>query len=191
MTCNFSTTSVTSETASKCVLFKAMSEYISFSTMTMSGIPQILLVGAVEDWKKIQAKCRKLKEMNIGLVIWLKHLMPIIDNIVETSVVLSGGTKLNTKLKYFWDSIYQFQSNSGGSAVSGWVKSLFPYDIDGKPNQELKWDYSDNEYGEWAHMSPGDFPASYSRAPMVWNYFGKKKKCGNVWWYIWGSTNKQ
>ncbi len=74
MTCNFNSTSVTSQTASKCVLFKAMSEYIDFSTMTMSGIPEIILVGSVQDWKKVQTKCKKLKEMKIGFINNIKPI---------------------------------------------------------------------------------------------------------------------
>ena len=167
MTCDFSTTSAITRTASKCVLFKAMSEYINFTTQTRSGIPSITLVGSVEDWKKLQAKCQQLKEMDIGLGFWLKYLLPIIDKIVESSIRLSKKEKLTKQLSSFWDSIYHFDSMSGGSHISGWIAQLFPYDIDSNKNRL-----------EYACMSPGDVPASYSRAPMKWQYFDKEIKCG-------------
>ena len=179
MTCDFSTSSIVTQTASKCVLFKAMGEYFKFTTMTLSGIPEIRLVGSLADWKKVQTKCQKLKQMNIGLDFWLQHLLPVIDNIVDTVTILSGDGELNERLHDFWDSIYHLQSQSGGDGVSGWVKTLFPYDIHQKKNPELDWELDkQREITMSIAMSPQDFPGSFSRAPMIWKYFDMEIKCG-------------
>eukprot|EP01083_Nonionella_stella_P205287 747691_1 len=184
ITSNFSTTTPTAKAASQCVLFKALSEYISFRTCTNSGIPNITLIGSVQDWKKIQNKCEQLKQMNIGLDFWLQHLVPIVENIVKTVVFLSQNKdKASEKeLIQFWDSIYSFNSESGGCTVSGWAKTLFPYlsEQDWRSgqtctvqNHELDW-----QKNRWANVSPGDFPATYSMCPMIWDYLGKSIKCG-------------
>ena len=172
MTCNFSTTSTVTQVASQCVLFKALSKYISFHTRTCSGIPEIHLIGEVSDWIKIQSKVTEIAEMDIDLDFWLKHLVPIVDNIVKTVQCLeeneneNASSFLDSKLISFWDSIYHYMSMSGGSFVSGWSNKLFPYKSDGKKNSRF------------GRLSPGDFPASYSRCAMKWEYFGQEIDCG-------------
>jgi hypothetical protein len=148
----------------------------------MSGIPEIRLIGSVSDWLKVQSKVQAMAKMDIELDFWLQYLVPIIENIVQTVRFLgeeqaqSSSAKLDSKLVAFWDSIYQFSNMSGGSCVSGWAKTLFPYTHDGKQNTELKWDYG--EEFNWPNMGPGDFPASYSRCPMKWDYFDQTIDCG-------------
>lgn len=176
MTCDFTTTTTATRTASKCVLFKAMSEYISFRTMTRSGIPSVSLVGTVADWQRVLTKCEAVKEMQIGLDWWLEEVIAVVANIVETVKLRADDAKkaLNEDLQQFWESVYHFQSMSGGEAISGWCKTLFPYvKEDQQRNNELKW-----QKGGWPHLSPGDFPATYCRAPMTWDYMGKQIKCG-------------
>eukprot|EP01084_Bolivina_argentea_P012505 23410_1 len=169
ITSKFSTTTPVSKAASQLVLFKALSEYISFRTMTRSGIPQVELIGTVEDWKAVQAKCVELQELKIDLDFWLEHVMPIVNNIVETVVFLSEneGKPLKDELTTFWNSIYSFHSSSGSETCSGWAKTLFPYLAEGEKNEELDW-----QKGGWSRVSPGDFPATYSMCPMKWDYCG-------------------
>eukprot|EP01083_Nonionella_stella_P141728 437248_1 len=177
ITSNFSTTTPTAKAASQCVLFKALSQYISFHTSTRSGIPNITLVGSVQDWKNVKNKCQQLEQLNIGLDFWLQHLMPIVDNIVQTVVFLSQNKDkaLTKELIAFWDSIYSFENQSGGAAVTGWAKTLFPYLYDHQivKNGELDW-----QKNGWPHVGPGDFPATYSMCPMKWDYLGKTINCG-------------
>merc|ERR1712130_657013 len=137
-------------------------------------------VGSLEDWKEVQSKCQAIAAMDIGLDFWLKHLMPIIQNIVDSVKTLKENDKndavtLNKELTMFWDSIYRFNSGSGGSVVNGWAKSLFPYLNKGQNNEELDWT---KQRMPWSGASPGDFPASFSRCPMKWSYLGKNIKCG-------------
>jgi hypothetical protein len=173
ITCNFSTSSLVTQTASQCVLFKALSKFINFRSTTCSGIPEIRLIGSLDDWVKIQLKLQQILKMDIGLKFWLDHLIPVVDNIVSSVQLLAQSKNFTAELSRFGESIYHYRSMSGGSAVTGWSKTLFPYLHDGKLNPELDW----NGNG-WASVSPGDFPASYSRCPMKWTYCGKDIQCG-------------
>eukprot|EP01084_Bolivina_argentea_P004157 7894_1 len=117
--------------------------------MTRICFPNIKLFGSVKYWKNIQLKCAEIKKLDIGLEFGLEHLIPVIDNIVKSVKILSKGKLLNQQLIEFWNSIYNFRSMSGGSAVTGWAKTLFPYiGSDNRQNGELDW-----KKGGWPHVS--------------------------------------
>lgn len=125
---NFSTTGVVERVASEILLLDAMQSYFEYELYTLCGIPKIKLEGTVDDWVELRDRTRKLTQF--GLQAWVN----LLDSILEEFISAARG-RVNKK---FWQSIYKFQSASGGTTISGWIITFFPYLKDlntGKANQ--------------------------------------------------------
>ena len=168
----FSTSTPTTTLAGQCVVFKVMSSFFSYRTLTMCGIPEIFLRGTVSDWYMLRKKVELLGQYNLDW--WIEQLRPICDEFVLLSKHLHEGTELTKKSLEFWSSIYHYNNLSGGPKVTGWILSLFPYvtdpKVDFKRNPLIEWETAHGFNG----MSPGSFPPGYTAAPMQWTYFGRE-----------------
>lgn len=114
---HFSTTTSKETTAFEIAFMDSFSKFFDYRIYTLCGIPEIKLQGTVEDYQKI---IQSLKNFNkIGLEKWANVLIPIFYTIISS---------LNGKENYkFWNSIYKYHSGSGGTHISGWITSFFPY----------------------------------------------------------------
>lgn len=85
----FSTSTPTTTLAGQCVVFKVMSSFFSYRTVTMCGIPEIFLRGTVSDWQRLRQKVELLRQYELDW--WIKHLVPICDEFVLLSRHLNEG----------------------------------------------------------------------------------------------------
>eukprot|EP01059_Diplonema_ambulator_P004619 TRINITY_DN1433_c0_g1_i2.p1 TRINITY_DN1433_c0_g1~~TRINITY_DN1433_c0_g1_i2.p1 ORF type:complete len:434 (+),score=105.68 TRINITY_DN1433_c0_g1_i2:643-1944(+) len=176
MIADFSTSTAEARTASQCVLFKAMSKYVDFDTMTLCGIPSVTLVGSVDDWHKLLEKCQRVQIKGLGPEAWCAAMVEVVEILVGTADALAGDAacELSEEQKLFFRSIYSYNSVSGGPRAADWIDALFAYcNYGGKwvQNKTLRWK---SFYG----LSPGCFPDSYSVAPMKWEVTGTTIECG-------------
>lgn len=178
--CNFDTSTPVTRVASQVGLFDILSCYISFSTMTMSGIPEVHLVGNMSDWEKLISKCQTLIDLGIGLEKWLESLKGVLHEIVQTATLLERGENLDDHetLQSFWRSIYHYENESGGPRASGWITAFFAY-IQTSSGFQSRTDY-DWQPRPFRGIKPGEFPVSHTSAPMSWNYLGKDIRCSMV-----------
>ncbi|KAF0519604.1 hypothetical protein F8M41_016603 [Gigaspora margarita] len=126
--CDFSTTTLCSLTASRIVLLDMVKAYFKYILSFMCGIPKITLEGTLEDWMKLQEKVNQLRKLNLELDFWLDRLEPVIWNLVATY-----RGEINED---FWSRIVKIDEefgSGGGTYISGWMISFFPYDSAGKP----------------------------------------------------------
>ncbi|RIB10449.1 hypothetical protein C2G38_2206107 [Gigaspora rosea] len=106
------------------------------------GIPKITLEGTLEDWMKLQEKVNQLRKLNLELDFWLDRLEPVIWNLVATY-----RGEINED---FWSRIVKigknFGSGGGGTYITGWMISFFPYDSAGEllKSYYLELDYIPN-----------------------------------------------
>ena len=168
----FSTSTPTTVMAGQCTVFKVLSSYFDYHTMTSCGIPEVFLKGTPHDWELLRKKVELLRAYDLDW--WMEHLEPICDEFVLLSYHLHEQEELSSASRRFWSSIYHYRSLSGGPAVTGWVLALFPYlTSKQKPffvrNSGLEW----NRQGFFEGISPGTFPPGYTAAPMRWTYYGR------------------
>ncbi len=114
---DFSTSKSQERIAFSISLMDSLSSYIDYEVQSLCGIPEIEILGTIEDYQSIKNNLNDLKKYNIEW--WLDELTPIIDSIIET---LKGKNNL-----IFWESIFKENSMSGGSSVDGWITKFFPY----------------------------------------------------------------
>lgn len=159
---DFSTTGAIERASSEIVLMDAMSPYFKYLIKTCCGIPEVTLLGSVEDWKSVRARAAVFGEYDLGW--WTNHLLPILDKIIESAAGKSDPA--------FWESFYHKGGGSGGPYVTGWINVLFPY-LGGRKMGR-------NEYvSKWEKgigcmcggPSPESFPAGLSKVAFEWLYY--------------------
>lgn len=192
---DFSTTGPIERAASQIVLFEAMQQYFDYGLASICGIPEITLLGTVDDWLSIRKRAQMFAEFELPDLMawfneselhqwaksfeqshlrrWLASLLPILDTIVQTA---RGEVD-----PAFWHSLYKYNGGSGGPYVTGWINVFFPYletqdhqtnERTPVPNEHaIKW-----EAGLARHSFGGPkmdaFPMGLSSAPFTWNYLG-------------------
>ncbi|RLT10463.1 MAG: DUF4419 domain-containing protein [Planctomycetota bacterium] len=175
---HFSTTGPTERIAAEIVLLDAMQSYFEYIVETLCGIPEVTLEGTVDDWQSIADRAQLFAEF--GLEWWLTALQPIL---LEFAATARGEDRMD-----FWESIYKFQSMSGGATITGWITAFFPYVKDRQDGVLVRnrvlvegWEntgkrpageFNPNDFSE-SGLSPGHFPSGLARAPFVWEYLGK------------------
>jgi hypothetical protein len=170
---DFSTTGAIERAASEVVLFDAMQRYFDYLAVSLSGIPEITLLGTVDDWLSIRRRADMFSEFD--LTGWTATLLPVLDRIVRTA---RGDVD-----RAFWQSFYKQKNQSGGPYVNGWINVLFPY-VEGQGAGTNRREPSPNLYAmRWeeglsAEVGGGpamhDFPKGLSSAPFTWEYLGAK-----------------
>src|SRR5262249_30452804 len=81
--CDFSTTGPCERAASEIVLMDAMQHYFDYRLMTLCGIPEITLLGTVNDWRSIRRRVQALGEYE--LMPWVTALTPVVDQFVAAA----------------------------------------------------------------------------------------------------------
>jgi hypothetical protein len=115
--CNFSTSSDVDLLASQVVLLDAYSPYFSFHIEAVCGIPEVTLLGTVDDWRSIRSRIDVVRELDLEL--WCRSLAPITDQLVRAA---AGDIDLP-----FWRRIYNPQDAYGGELITGWITRFYPY----------------------------------------------------------------
>ena len=139
---DFSTTSLTAKLTSKITIMSAFKEYFYYKLrMIACGISSIILEGSLEDWEKIKSKLEYLKTK--GLEGWIRHLIPIIDNIILTKKSYTESKTLNDELIDFWKKMIRLKREGGiyiPDVINGWIVKLFPNLEEGNPTvyEEMK-----------------------------------------------------
>lgn len=167
---DFSTSGIVERAASEIVLFDALQSYFDYELVTRCGIPEITLLGTVEDWMSIRRRASALGEFNLS--DWTKVLLPVLDQIVRTA---QGEVD-----QAFWQSFYKWHDASGGPYVTGWINVLFPYietENISTNRRQAQWNDCLTSWkaniDRTFHGGPPtrDFPAGLSSAPFLWDYF--------------------
>lgn len=158
---NFSTTGPVERAASEIVLMEAMSKYFDYECHTMCGIPEITLLGELEDWKNIQTRVRAMAEYDLSW--WTQKLEPIVDQFVNA---YQGNVD-----KKFWNELYKMSDGSGGPYISGWITNLYPY-LTNARDEFRKNPFKDS--GMFDGLTTSNFPIGMSKVPFLWKYYDQE-----------------
>ena len=168
----FSTTGPVEKVTFEVALMDAVQKYFDYHVGTLCGIPQITLMGTVEDWKQIASKIDLFDKFDLRW--WTPHLRQVLSGFVEAA---SGKVD-----EEWWLSCYKYQSQSGGDSLSGWLTWLLPYvnvtswDRDPKTNEYVtnRSTERNKNLGKFEdRLRTGSLPIAISKAPFTWNYLGK------------------
>jgi hypothetical protein len=158
----FSTTTKTEEMAFQITLMDSMKSYFDYRVSSFCGIPSITLKGSVEDWLNILDRTNQLREYDLDW--WIDEIIPILNEFVYTAE--------GSKSVYFWNSMYKYESQSGGPHINGWITKFFPYayNYEGEKPVITKNRGINSPWG----MGLSNFPPGMSKTPFIWNYYGEE-----------------
>lgn len=116
--------------AKAATLMGTFSAYFSYLTATACYIPRFILQGTVEDWDKLANLPKQIlstlppsaKNQPAGLTLlyrWLERLQPILDKM--------QAARRGAMDPAFWNSFYQFHSQSGVNTISGNFVYFYPF----------------------------------------------------------------
>lgn len=117
LTCDFSTTTEVERMASEITLMDTFSPYFAYAMMCVCGIPEITLLGEVDDWQQIRERIDIVAEFELDW--WTTSLASILDEFVRAS-------KDAPNVAFFRD-IYQPRDAYGGETTVGWAARFYPY----------------------------------------------------------------
>jgi hypothetical protein len=171
LTCDFSTTTLESRTASEVALMDTYSSYFKYEMQCVCGIPAITLRGSVMDWQRIRDRVEMLATFELSW--WVERLRPILDEFIETA---KGRPN-----REFWQAIYKPRKAYATDLVTGWIADLFPY-LDDPPKRRrsmvFEWgrdhwilsepDAPNNTFRRFATrgIATGAFPSGLSSVPV-------------------------
>lgn len=133
----FTTTTDNDSLIARVALMGAMKNYFAYGCMQCCGIPEVTLMGTLEDWQELRRRVDRLAEYGEQtnqehLVSWRNILIPIVDQFIAS---YQGNVDEN-----FWQSCANHSGGgSGPSYISGWALAFSPF---------LK--------GEWRLNNPDD-----------------------------------
>ena len=165
LTPEFTTTGPVERAAAQVVLMDTFKEYFEYTVMTLCGIPEITLEGTTEDWIKLREKALSLGRFDLKW--WTEPLGEILEEFVRAS---SGKPN-----REFWQSIYKVRHGSGGTTVSGWIVTLFPYLGSSIKNMYrndtglTKW-RQENFWG----INTSKIPKGLVSTPFKWLYYNEE-----------------
>lgn len=128
LTCNFTTSTITTKIASEITIMEAMKSYFEFVVMRIiCGIPEITLLGSTDDWQKVLDKAIFLRQFELDW--WINEIEPVLKEFVKAS---KGDIN-----KTFWMNMFKYHTlkqYGNPKVIDGWIVKFFPYDKDGKRN---------------------------------------------------------
>lgn len=113
---DFTTTTLNDRTVASVIVMSAMQQYFTYKCCLQCGIPEVTLLGVLEDWQKLRAKVDKLLEYDVGgeMKQWHAWLAAVLDEFVAS---YRGEVNLD-----FWDRVCHWSGGgSGPSWLGGWL----------------------------------------------------------------------
>ena len=153
---NFTTTNPITLATSQMSIMSAMKNYFIYKAiMGVCGISSIILEGSLEDWEKIKKKFEFFSKEEYGLNSWIKHLIPIIDKIIETKIYYNHNKTINHEIINFWKDMIRVKR--GGcyqpDVIDGWIIKFIP-------------DLSQKELKTYEKLNDYDIPDQILSCPL-------------------------
>lgn len=166
LTCNFSTSTVTTRTVSQITIMSTMHEYFDYEMIEICGIPQVILEGTPQDWHTIVERTETLRKYKLDW--WVDELLPILRKIEK-----AANGDVDTK---FWRGMYKqhdLKREMCGDPyylADGWIVKFYPYDDD-KNRNDFKGIVDGSDY----------LPAEVVSAPLEFTDINRKKHDLTLW----------
>ena len=158
----FSTTSPVDYNISRSMVMAIASEYYTYFTYTLCGIPQIRINGTKEDWSLLKDSFNKLAT-RLDMEWWSQQLNPILDEFVKA---FDGNSSIA-----FWKNIYKLYEPKGCGIpkFNGWFSKFYPYLMGYSDKMEFV------KRTDWEHdVDFETLPNALTSVDVKWNYLGQE-----------------
>lgn len=148
----FSTTTTNDRVVGGIALMATMQQYFNYKCCLMCGIPEITLLGTVQDWEEIDCRVKVLEKYGDKCKTWSGMLQQITSKFVQTA---KGDVPID-----FWKKIcHEHARGSGPDYMSGWLTAFCVWNKDGK------WRGRDD--GRFPCVDIENIPPGYLTVPLL------------------------
>lgn len=159
----FSTSTIVDDVSAAAMAMCSFQAYFTYKFSLLCGIPQITLLGTVEDWTALRQKVERFVEFDDAektmSTKWVPLLRSIVDNFVESS---QNGSKNNMD---FWDSIVSHKRVPAGCAdrndLTGWISTFTIFNERGELYANME-----PEEGHWPQVQLDDIYHNIATCPV-------------------------
>lgn len=155
----FSTTTLQDTCTFAIISMGTLKNYFDYKFELCCGLPEVTLLGTVEDWQNIRDRCIILLKYDLAdgfMSKWYNMLVPILDKFIETA---KGFPDLE-----WWNKVcHKHSGGSGPSYLTGWVSVFTVFSNEG---EWLGSKYSDSYQrimgSEWPLINTNDIASCYT-----------------------------
>ena len=168
----FSSSSPAEIAARRATLLRAASPFFKFEVQTRCGIPAFRLEGSSADWRWIQEHFQDFAKL--GMAHRVQALRPILEQFVA-----AADGRIDQQ---FWRNFYKFNSESGGSYITGWINLFFINEKAAEAAVTIDWTASfivKDKHEDPRRtreeipvpFSEKGYPAGYVEQDFIWKYY--------------------
>ena len=126
---NFTTTTENDRIAASIITMASMQQYFSYEFALECGIPEVTMLGTIDDWIELREKAKLLLQYDNNLNIikkWHSMLDPILEKFVQS---ISGNPDVA-----WWMSITNIYKPNGSEStyLSGWITTFCVFSATGQ-----------------------------------------------------------
>ncbi|KAJ3043465.1 hypothetical protein HDU99_009975 [Rhizoclosmatium hyalinum] len=140
----------------------------------MCGIPNVTILGTIQDWEDIQQRVKKLDEYGPACAKWSTMLSKILNELVNAA----RGT---VNVEFFQRICHYTATGSGPSYISGWLSAFAVFTEKGVWQGNVftvkTWIGQTIEGLEYPVINVDDIPAGYATVPVKVDDNGIEYKC--------------
>jgi hypothetical protein len=156
----FSTTTHQDTCAFAVLSMGTLQNYFTYKFELCCGLPEVTVLGTVEDWHEIKDRCATLLcyELNNKnyMRMWYDMLIPVLEKFIET---VRGAPDFE-----WWNKVcHKYSGGSGPSYLSGWVTVFNVFSNEGDWLGSLRSDSWRNvRDSEWPLVNTNDIASCYT-----------------------------
>jgi len=134
LTPEFTTTTNVDILVANATLMSVYKHYFNYNISVGCGLPEVVLLGTVEDWVLLREKCKSVKKIMTDMDVFFDKFDQVIEGLVKTRLLSSSKETDYPEVTEFWADMCKRTSVTGylpEPAYDGWILYLDAYSKSG------------------------------------------------------------
>lgn len=166
---NFTTTTQNDKLTTGVALMTTLKNYFNYDLVSVfCGIPQVTILGSIDDWRQIRERVYRLKEFEQDGKSVMVKWSTMLDRILTEFVSVKGGKQPDKK---FWEEAIRIDyrmvdsecSSFNETVLNGWITAFSVFHRTGKWQGDSESNESKND---WASISTEDITPGLVSVPV-------------------------
>lgn len=182
---NFTTTTVNDKLTAGAALMATVQNYFEYDLLLIScGIPEVTILGNVDDWKQIRQRIEKLKEFEVNGQDEMAKWSLMLGHILDEFIKVKQGTEKDDE---FWEQAIRvdYENINVGCGeieeiyLNGWITAFSAFDSLGKWQTERNLTTGEliNSRTPWLRIRTDNITPGIVHAPIkIFDQFAKPEE---------------